>query len=451
MSDDTIAAIATPPGIGGIGIIRISGQQSESILHKIFSTKKTITPRWVHFGYIKDRTTTIDEACVIYFNAPQSFTGEDVVEIHCHSGPVVLRQVLNVVLKSGARLAEKGEFTKRAFINGKMDLTKAESIIDLIHAKNEFASTAALNHLQGAIFKRISRLRSQLMDLLTHIEGSIDFPEEITPLDKAQFQSQIQSCLTTVNKYIQMKDYGKWILDGIKCLIVGYPNVGKSSLLNRLLEEDRAIVTATPGTTRDYLEAHLSMGGLTFHLIDTAGIRDSADTIEQLGIQRIQPLLNSAHVVMWVVDSSRPLCLEEKQIASIIKKVDTKYLLLNKSDLESTICDTKDPIFQGFVPIETSAIIEEGVDSLKHQLYHDFVERTENMCLDYLSNTRQMNCLEKVSQQLTELSENLANGLEYDVLCIDLKQAVLTLGEITGQEVTEEVLDAVFSRFCVGK
>ncbi len=452
LTHDTIAAIATPPGLGGIGIIRISGPDTIQIVSKIFPKENDLTPRHVYYGDIRHPVTgdILDEACVIYFKAPQSFTGEDVAEIQTHAGPYILNSILASILEIGARLAFQGEFTKRAFLNGKIDLTKAESIIDLIHAKNAKSHQVALAHHKGALYTHISAIRLTLMTLLEQMEGSIDFPEEVDSIDKFELKAQIKTILNTLSHILTLQDFGKLATGGINCLIVGEPNAGKSSLFNQLLGQNRSIVTPVAGTTRDFIDGQIELGGLTFNLIDTAGYREATDYIESLGIKRISQLVKKAHVILWVIDQSRSFSDTYLPLMAKIKKKPL-YLILNKSDLKKrTFIDQIDDMARWPV-IHTSAKKNSGLDQLKERLYTDFVSKFQHIDLDLICNVRQVHCLKEVQLHLNHLKEALDLGFEDDIMAIDLKSAILKLGEITGEEITEEVLDGIFSRFCVGK
>ena len=453
---DTIAAIATPPGIGGGGIIRLSGKKSFPVLTNIFQGPDLITPRYLYHGHIVNSKTknVLDEVCVVFFTKGHSFTGEEVVEIHCHGGYLILKSVLNLVLAQGCRLAGKGEFTKRAFLNGKIDLTKAESIIDLIHAKSEKAHLVALNHLQGKLFQHISKVRRQLIVLLEQIEASIDFPDEVVALDHVFFLKVIEDTQSFVHQVLKNKDYGAYVSDGIKTLILGKPNTGKSSLLNMILGENRAIVSALPGTTRDFINAQLELDGILFEFFDTAGYRKAHNIVEQTGIKYLAPLIRKADIVLWVLDQTRAFTAEDQHLHKALKAANKKtYLLINKTDLKTN--KLKDPLQYVTLPdvdvLPISAKYNQGIDQLKAKLLNDFVKKYAYQDLDLICNVRQIACFQKIEKQLRSLKKHLNQGFEDDVLAIDLKNVILNLGEITGEEITEEVLDGIFSRFCVGK
>ncbi len=452
---ETICAIATPLGTGGIGIIRLSGPLALSIGQALFSSSAfntAPTPRYVYYGAILHPVTRhpLDEGCMVYFQGPQSYTGEDVVEIQGHSSPFILKTILQACLDSGARLATKGEFTKRAFIHGKMDLTKAESVIDLIHAHSSQAQSVALDHLKGSLHGHIQALRKSLMLLLEHMEGSIDFPDEIEPLDRTHLQEQLQLSYDKIHRILHLQDFGKHIRSGVLCVIVGKPNVGKSSLLNQFLGENRAIVSQIAGTTRDFIEADIELGGLTFRLIDTAGVREAQDTLERLGIKKVKALIEKADVVLWVVDGSQPLDATDEAIYKKIKHKKT-YWIVNKCDKPQRLHPKAYSWIKKLDPLLLSAKKGLALETLKKCLYEDFSKKTDAIDLGLLCNVRQSHCLAQAHAALSSLITSLRMGFEDAVLAIDLKQTLLQLGEITGDSVTEEVLDGVFSRFCVGK
>jgi tRNA modification GTPase len=393
----------------------------------------------------------LDEGCVLYFKAPHSFTGEDVIEFQVHSSPYILKEILTATLDSGARLAREGEFTKRAFLNGKIDLTKAESIIDLIHAEHESAHAVALNHVQGKLQHLIQEMRTQLLLILEQVEGSIDFPDEVDPIDRTEILNVLQVLNERIKTILEMQDYGKILTTGINCVLVGRPNVGKSSLFNALLGEDRSIVTHIPGTTRDYIEGQMSLKGSVVKLFDTAGLRVTEDYIEHLGIQKIQNLITNAHLVLWIIDQSQPLTDEDRAVYEQIKDASTLWILCNKSDEPSAI--TKDALrsFKAERTLSISAETKEGLTKLKDYFCDTYITKTEELELDIICNVRQQRCLESTKTHLDALIQLIQHPYVDDLLSHDLKQALLALSEITGDAFTEEILDGIFSRFCVGK
>ena len=453
MFSDTIAAIATPIGVGGVGIVRVSGPDVMRVLRRLFPNRDHWAPRHVYFDVIRDPELGVglDSGCVILFRGPASYTGEDVVEFQVHSSPQVLQSILSVVIACGVRLADKGEFTKRAFVNGKLDLTQAESVIDLIHAKTPLAQQVSLGRLQGVLLSRIVDIRMSLMGFLEQIEGSIDFPDEVPAVDREMMVDGIRDIVAVLGKVFRVQDLGKWVHSGVTCVIVGRPNVGKSSLLNGLLGEARAIVTPIPGTTRDFIDAQVSLGGVTFSFVDTAGLRDeTTDVIELLGMKRIRGLLRSADVVLWVVDGSMALLPEDIRILEKLRRK-RLYVLVNKSDKRRRVDLSGLSLRKGARVLSISAKRGDGLDDLKAALHTDFVENLARADLDYLCNVRQVAALRAVREHLMHLLGQHEAGVVDDALSIDLKGAILKLGEVTGDDVTEEVLDGIFSRFCVGK
>jgi tRNA modification GTPase len=454
---DTIVAIATPPGIGSIGIIRLSGPQALKIGQKLCPGQSLTTPRYVYFGHIINPIThsALDEACILYFKGPQSYTGEDCVEIQSHGSYFVLQQILEISSHYGARLALPGEFTKRAFLHGKLDLTKAESIIDLIHSTTEKAHAVALSHIQGKLYTRIQACRGQLCRIFEQIEGSIDFPDEVEGINRDEVLHFLDTTCNELGQIIDLQDLGEQVRHGINCVIVGKPNVGKSSLFNTLVGTDRAIVTDIPGTTRDYLEAAFKLGGMTFKLYDTAGVRESDDYIEHLGIEKMQTLLHTADIVMWVVDSTYPFSEEDHRILNLIKRLPLGILLINKSDqhgqLNGQLNLNEITVPSQWPQFTISTKTNQGIETMKQFLYDHFIKKAERVDLSLLCNIRQVTCIQGAITAMDHMKEGVTAGVEDDILALDLKNAILKLGEVTGDEFTEEVLDGIFSRFCVGK
>lgn len=447
---DTITAIATPPGIGGVGIIRVSGPHSIEIALRI-TQKDSLTPRFAHFSKLFDANNTlIDEGCVIYFKGPNSYTGEDCVEFQTHASPYSLKTLLSTCIELGARLATGGEFTKRAFINGKLSLSQAESVIDLIHSSTEKSHAVALNHLQGSLFNQLAQYRHALLTVLENIEASIDFPDEVEPIDRTETLSLITTMQTTIHSIIELQDFGKAVHSGINCVIVGRPNVGKSSLFNAFLGDERAIVTDIEGTTRDYIEAQIELGGIRFNLFDTAGVRESEDYIEHLGVQKIQELLKKADLVFWVIDSTQPLTENDLKVFNTIQSKPNIVMLFNKTDIQRTHprLPQKAKTLQHF---DISAQSPESLHSVKTYLKTTFVDHYENADLDMICNIRQLDALKRCKTFLESFKTSLSEEVVDDMLSVDLRKAIEILGEVTGDDLTEEMLDNIFSRFCIGK
>lgn len=451
---DTIVGIATPLGVGAIGIVRVSGPISKDILQKLCPFLTTIHPRTAYHSTItsSQESIAVDDGCILYFEGPRSYTGEDCVEFQCHSNPIILQQVVSECLQNGARLALPGEFTRRAFIHGKMDLVKAETVIDIIHAKNQVSKDIALKRLNGKLFKKISEMRNNLLRLVEQIEGSIDFPEEVPDLDQRDLVALLATTWKDIKSVLNMQDFGKTVSEGVTVLIMGKPNVGKSSLLNRIVGENRAIVTSIPGTTRDYIECSVSLGGGLFNFIDTAGIRASqGDKIEDMGIRKIKRLVKKANVILWIVDGGAPLTKEDETIAKLIPKRKKGYVVLNKSDKKKRANSKTLESLTSFPYLSVSAKANQGLTELQNELIGVFLKPKSDVKLDFMCNIRQVQCLKEAEKGLSVALKSIKLGFEQDLISFELKAVVQKLGEVSGHDLTEEVLDGIFSRFCVGK
>ncbi len=453
---DTIAAIATPYGESAIGIVRLSGEKSLEILKKIFkSPSGKIKPRYAHYGYIVNKNgEPIDEAVVIYYKAPHSYTGEDMVEINLHGNPLILKEVLNRILEEGARLAEPGEFTKRAFLNGKLDLTQAEAVAELISAKTELARKLALNQLRGALSREIKPLREELLMLHALVESSIEFEEEDIPtIEKEDLEKRLEKILQRVDKLLQTAKTGKAIRQGIKLAIVGRPNVGKSSLFNRLLGEERAIVTDIAGTTRDYIEETVNLKGIPINLIDTAGIRETSDLVERIGVERSLQKLKEADVVLFVLDASKEKPSEEDlKLARLVEGVKKPTIVvLNKIDLGRKLDLSQLPLKAERV-VEVSAKTGEGIEKLADAILEVAGVQTAEGGNIYIS-VRHEELLKRAKKALENALKYLREGEFYspEILMLDIREASDALGEIIGEVTTEDVLGQIFSTFCIGK
>ena len=449
--EDTIAAIATAYGEGGIGIIRISGEDSRDILRKIFTGK--IESRRLSYGKIMDENEHIDEVLAVYMKGPKTYTGEDVVEINCHGSMVALRKTLALVLSKGARMAEPGEFTKRAFLNGRLDLSQAEAVIDVIKAKSDRSFDVAISQLEGSLSKRIEKIRQALLDLLVEVTVNIDYPDEdieIMTYDKAR------DCLCNIRNMIgellATSGSGRMIREGIRIAIVGKPNVGKSSLMNCLLRESRAIVTEIPGTTRDTIEEAVSIRNLPVYLIDTAGIRDTDDTVEKIGIEKTKEAFNNADYIILVVDGSRPLTSEDEEIISYVRGR-RALVLLNKRDLGAEV--TVDVISEKLPDcdiIETALSKGEGLkeieDNIESLVYGGQISQGESLMVN---NVRQIDLLKHADSAAGDALSLLEIMEPLDIVEIDIRNAYDFLGEIVGDTVSDEIINEVFARFCLGK
>ena len=456
--DDTIAAIATAPGEGGIGIIRISGEKSLQVAQSIFKSKsgkmiKDYNARTLIYGTVVDNEKVIDEVLVAYMKGPNSYTAEDVIEINCHGGFISVKKILELILSKGVRLAEAGEFTKRAFLNGRIDLSQAEAIIDVIKSKTDMAHEVAQSQLEGSLAKKIKDLRMNVTEVLAHLEVSIDFAEE--DVEEITYQTLEEKALELRNEIKKLYDTaesGKILRDGLKTVIVGKPNVGKSSLLNSILGENRAIVTDIAGTTRDVIEEFVNIKGIPLKIVDTAGIRETEDIVEKIGVQKSKESIDSADLVIIVLDSSKPLTDEDLEILESAKSKKT-IVLLNKIDLEQAIDQTvieeivgKDNI------IKISALKNEGIeqihDRIESMVFAGDVKSSSNLVI---TNSRHKDALFKAYNSINDAIDGIEQRLPYDFIEVDFKNIWDYLGYINGDTVQEDLLDTIFSNFCIGK
>ncbi len=455
---DTIAAIATPYGEGAIGIVRISGPETLRIVKEIFKTPSgKIKPRYAHYGEVVNPETgeTLDEGVMIFYKAPRSYTGEDMAELNLHGNPLILREVLSLIISRGARLAEPGEFTKRAFLNGKLDLTQAEAVAELISAKTDLVRRLALNQLKGALSEEIKPLREELLNLLALVESSIEFEEEDIPTIKPEeLERRIEGILERVKKLLSTATTGKALRSGIKLAIVGRPNVGKSSLFNRLLGEERAIVSDIAGTTRDYIEETVNIEGVPVRLVDTAGIREAEDFVERLGVERSLKKLEEADVVLLVFDISQPLTEEDKKLSKLVLRAKKPaVVVLNKADKGEVLKVENLPVkLKKFPVLKVSAKTGEGLKELKETILREAGVFTAEGGNVYIS-LRHEELLKRAERALKNALEYLGGGEFYspEILMLDLREAADALGEIIGEVATEDVLGQIFSIFCIGK
>lgn len=457
--DDTIAAIATPIGEGGIGIIRISGPIALQIGLKIlFNTREKsfteIIQRQVYHGLVINPKSnqTLDEVLFFYLKGPKSFTGEDTLEIQAHGGMLILAKILELVLQNGARLAEPGEFTQRAFINGKIDLVQAESIIDLIRAKTDKAHELALAQLTGRTTKALNKIEDDLYQILINIEAALDFPEEGIPdIQRAEMLQQATSIHQQLSYVLEGVDEGRKYRDGIKLVIVGRPNVGKSSLLNELLQEERAIVTPIPGTTRDIIEAPFQLRGVPIRLIDTAGLRETENVIERIGISKTEDYITQADLILLVLDGSQPLTAEDIQIIHRIKGFQV-LTIINKTDLPQVLTRDSLPEYTPDRIIELSLLTKKGLEEIENKIIE--LIGLGNINLDdrpLLARVRHRQALEQSLFALNEFITGLSEGRSEDLLAVDLRSCLNSLGTISGKNVSNEILQGIFTQFCIGK
>lgn len=447
--NDTIAAISTALGVGAISIIRVSGDKSIEIVNKIFDKDlEKVKSHTIVYGHIVDNEIIIDEVLVSVMRSPKTFTTEDVIEINCHGGIATTNKVLELLLKNGARMAEAGEFTKRAFLNGRIDLLEAEGVMDLIDSKTEASRKLAMSALSGNVSSMISDLRNQMIEIITNIEVNIDYPEyeDILVVTTDMINSSITSLEDKLRKILKEAENGKIIKNGINTLIIGRPNVGKSSLLNKLLNEEKAIVTDIEGTTRDIVEGNISLDGIELNIIDTAGIRKTDNVVEQIGVNRSLSLIDKADLIILVLNNNEKLTEEDYKLLDSTK--DRKRIIfINKNDLSKNIdLDSVDNVVYG------STMQTSGINALKDKIKELFnMEEIEKGDFNYLSNARHIATIHECISVVESIKEGLKNGLPIDMLEIDIKKIWELLGNLIGESYDEELLDNLFSRFCLGK
>jgi len=447
--NDTIAAISTTTGIGAISIIRLSGPESLEIASKVFTKDLTkVETHTIHYGYIKNNNEKIDEVLVSVMKAPKTFTKEDIVEINCHGGIATTNKVLEILLNNGARLAEPGEFTKRAFLNGRIDLLEAEATMDLISSKSDKARKISLNTLTGETSNLIKNLRSDIVGIISNIEVNIDYPEyeDIEVLTNEKILPEIQKFKEKLEKIIKKSQDSKVIKEGIKVGIIGKPNVGKSSLLNSLLEEEKAIVTNVPGTTRDIVEGTIILDNVILNIIDTAGIRESDDIVEKIGIEKSLTIINEADLVIFILNNNEKITAEEKELLEKLKDK-KKIIVINKIDLENKLDKS---ILDNYIEISAKENI--GIEKIKDEIKRLFnLGELEASDLTYMSNARSISLLGKSLNNINDAISEINNNSPIDIVEFHLKDAWNNLGEIIGETYTDELLDELFSRFCLGK
>ena len=452
--EDTICAISTSTGIGAISIVRVSGPESISIVNKIFKGKDLtkVESHTINYGHIVDEDTIVDEVLVSIMKAPKTFTTEDIVEINTHGGIAPTNKVLELLLENGCRLAEPGEFTKRAFLNGRIDLLEAESVMDMIDSKTDIQRKMAMNGINGKTSNLINELRSDMVQIISNINVNIDYPEydDVDIITDDVLIPKITNLKDKINKILKESENGKIIKNGIKTAIIGKPNVGKSSLLNALLEEDKAIVTDIAGTTRDIVEGTISINGTILNMIDTAGIRDTEDIIENIGVEKSLKIMDEADLVLFMLNNNEEIT--EDLIELSTKLVDKKYLvLINKKDLQNKLDISKLNIDKDKI-INLSIINNQGIDELKDKIVELFkLNELEMKDPTYLNNTRSISILKNCLKKTEEIEESLKNNLPIDMIELDIKAIWEELGKINGSTYEEELLDEMFKRFCLGK
>ena len=447
--EDTIAAISTTTGVGAISIIRLSGEEAIKITNKVFTKDLTnAASHTIHYGYIKDGNEKIDEVLVSVMLAPRTFTKEDVVEINCHGGIATTNKVLELLLDNGARLAEPGEFTKRAFLNGRIDLLEAEATMDLISSKSETARKISINTLTGETSNLIKSLRSDLVQIISNIEVNIDYPEyeDVEDMTNDKVLPNIKKFRERLENIIKKSEDSKVIKEGIKVGIIGKPNVGKSSLLNALIEEEKAIVTNIPGTTRDIVEGTIVLGGITLNITDTAGIRESDDLVEMLGVSKSLKIIDSSDLVIFILNNNEELSDEEKKLLSKLKDK-KKIIVVNKIDLESKLDKS---LLSDYIEISVKENI--GIDKIKDKIRELFnIGELSSNDLTYLSNARTISLLKKSLTIIDSTIKEINDNSPIDIVELGLRDAWNTLGEVIGATYKDELLDELFSRFCLGK
>lgn len=454
---DTIAAITTPLGESGIGAVRISGPDAYAVGDKIFKSKSAVPlkerrDRSIQYGTIVDENgTCIDEVLALIMKGPHSYTAEDVLEIQCHGGREALESILQLILRSGARMANPGEFTERAFVNGRIDLAQAEAVMDVIQAKSRAGLTSAVSQLEGRLSKVINKTRKELTELVTRLEVMIDYPEEdLEDIAVPDVSGALQEMQERLQHMLEESQNGRMIRDGVMTAIAGTPNAGKSSLLNRLLQEERAIVTDVPGTTRDVLEEWITLRGVPVCLVDTAGIRETDDTVEKIGVSRARRYLDQADIILAVIDGSRPLTDEDKDILQSAADKNV-IIVLNKTDLPS-VMTSQDLSTYGFPICPISASTGDGLEELKDRLLQEVLKGgfTDGPSA-LLTNTRHIELVRQSAEALERARQSLQDGMPLDCAVIDIRQAWDTLGSITGDTVHDDIVEEIFSRFCLGK
>ena len=471
MKKDTIAAISTGMTTAGIGIVRISGNEAFEVIDRIYKGKEILSEadsHTIHYGFIQKDNENVDEVLVSVMKAPKTFTGEDIVEINCHGGTFVLQKVLETVLENGARAAEPGEFTKRAFLNGKIDLSQAEAVIDVIQSQNEYALKSSVSQLKGSVRRKIEEIRKEILYHTAFIETALDDPEHISVDGYGEkLQNTIEKIKKELKKLISSADDGRILKEGIQTVIVGKPNAGKSSLLNVLSGRERAIVTDIEGTTRDILEEQIHLQGLNLNMIDTAGIRETEDIIEKMGVEKAKEYIKAADLIIYVVDASRNLDENDEKILNLVynKKA---IILLNKSDLDTVI--TKEDIEQKIEEVSSVYKTDEkkkennipmiDISAKKEQGIREFEETLKRMFLRgnisfndeiYITNLRQKEALKEAVNSLEKVTESINNQMPEDFYSIDLMDAYEILGSITGETIGEDLVNEIFSKFCMGK
>ncbi|AUZ28583.1 tRNA uridine-5-carboxymethylaminomethyl(34) synthesis GTPase MnmE [Bacillus subtilis] len=458
---DTIAAISTPMGEGAIAIVRLSGPEAIQIADKIYKgpkgkTLRSVDSHTIHYGHIVDRPSdrVVEEVMVSVLKAPRTFTREDVIEINCHGGIVTVNQVLQLALREGARLAEPGEFTKRAFLNGRIDLSQAEAVMDLIRAKTDRAMNVAMNQMEGRLSALVRRLRSEILETLAHVEVNIDYPEydDVEEMTHQLLVEKATAVKKEIEALLRTSEQGKILREGLSTVIIGRPNVGKSSLLNSLVHEAKAIVTDIPGTTRDVIEEYVNVRGVPLRLVDTAGIRETEDIVERIGVERSHQVLKEADLILLVLNYSEELSEEDVKLFEAVEGMDV-IVIMNKTDLEAKIDSERvRELANGRPVVTTSLLKEEGINDLEEAIQSLFYTGAiESGDLTYVSNTRHISILQQAKRAIEDALSGIEQDVPIDMVQIDLTRCWELLGEIIGDSVHESLIDQLFSQFCLGK
>ena len=456
--ETTIAAISTAMSASGIGIVRISGEDAMNVIDKIYRSKngrkniKEVKTHTIHYGYIYDGDETVDEVLVMVMRGPKTYTGEDTVEIDCHGGVYAMKRVLETVLKNGAQVAEPGEFTKRAFLNGRLDLSQAEAVMDVIQAKSEVALKSSVEQLKGSVLRAVKEIRGKLLHHIAYIETALDDPEHFDLDGYPQELLEVaEDQKKKVQKLLKSADDGKMIQEGIRTVILGKPNAGKSSLLNFLVGEDRAIVTEIAGTTRDTLEEYISLHGISLRIIDTAGIRETEDVVEKIGVEKARQMAEKADLILYVVDSSQPLDENDQEIMELLRGRKS-IVIYNKTDLASAVDMGSLREKTGSQVIPVSVVEETGIEDLEKSIREMFFQGAISFDDEvYITNARHKTALEEAEKSLEMVTESIEAGMPEDFFSIDLMGAYEALGKILGESLGEDLVNEIFSKFCVGK
>ena len=452
--NDTIATISTALGVGAISIIRVSGPESIEIVNKIFTKDlSNIESHTINYGYIKDGKNIIDEVLVSLMKAPKTYTREDLIEINCHGGIATTNKILELLIKNGCRLAEPGEFTKRAFLNGRIDLVQAEAVNSLLNATTDISRKQAINELQGNNSNLIKELREKLIQMISNIEVNIDYPEyeDIEELTNSKILPKLKDYLSNLETIISKSKEGRIIKEGINVALIGKPNVGKSSLLNTLLEEEKAIVTNIAGTTRDIVEGQINISGVVFNLIDTAGIRNTDNVIEQIGVEKSKKVIKDCNLILLIFNNNDILTDEDKEIFNYVKETNKPIIIIiNKVDLETRL--NKEYLSKDYKIVEISTKTKLGINDLKETIKETFnLEKIITDDINYSFNSRSIGLLEKSKDKIVAAINAINDNYPVDIVELEIKSAWEILGEIIGETYTEELLDNLFSRFCLGK